>query len=94
MSKKEPKTNPTAPQQIMDRGCCSCRLESLVSVDERGQMVIPKAVRDKAGIVAGEKIGLVTYEMGGEFRFIALIKADRMSDMAKCMIDPIVRESR
>ena len=33
-----------------------CRLESLLSVDERGQMVLPKDLRDKAGIKAGDNI--------------------------------------
>jgi hypothetical protein len=31
----------------MDKiGCC--KVESLISVDERGQMVLPKEIRDKA----------------------------------------------
>ena len=39
-----------------DAACCapggfgSCKVDSLVSVDERGQMVLPKELRDKAGI--------------------------------------------
>lgn len=30
-----------------------CKVESLISIDERGQMVLPKEIREKAGIVLG-----------------------------------------
>ena len=33
-----------------------CRVESIISVDERGQMVLPKDLRDKANIRAGDKL--------------------------------------
>ena len=35
-------------------GCCC--VDAMVSVDERGQMVLPKETREKAGIKAGDKL--------------------------------------
>ena len=32
-----------------------CKVESIVSVDERGQMVLPKEIRERAKIGAGNK---------------------------------------
>ncbi len=32
-----------------------CKVESLISVDERGQMVLPKELRDRANIRPGDK---------------------------------------
>jgi antitoxin PrlF len=32
-------------------GCC--QVEAMVSVDEKGQMVLPKSIREKAGIQPG-----------------------------------------
>ena len=43
-------------RQAKDETCCTppafggCKVESLVTVDERGQMVLPKDLRDRAGI--------------------------------------------
>lgn len=56
-----------------DESCCapggfgSCKVDSLVSVDERGQMVLPKELRDKAGIKGkgGEKLAVITWEKEG-----------------------------
>ena len=36
-----------------------CRVDSLVSVDDRGQMVLPKELRDKAGIKGGDKLAVI-----------------------------------
>ena len=33
-----------------------CKVESIVGVDERGQMVLPKEIREKAKIGAGDKL--------------------------------------
>jgi AbrB family looped-hinge helix DNA binding protein len=39
-------------------GCC--KVESLINVDERGQMLLPKELRDKANIHPGDKLALVS----------------------------------
>jgi AbrB family looped-hinge helix DNA binding protein len=37
-------------------------VESIVSVDERGQMVLPKDIREKAKIRPGDKLAVVSME--------------------------------
>jgi AbrB family looped-hinge helix DNA binding protein len=39
-------------------GCCG--VEAVVSVDSRGQVVLPKDLRAAAGIKAGDKLAVVT----------------------------------
>ena len=41
--------------------CCSpaCRVEAILTVDERGQMVLPKDIRERAGIQPGGKLALI-----------------------------------
>ncbi|MBI5528300.1 MAG: AbrB/MazE/SpoVT family DNA-binding domain-containing protein [Deltaproteobacteria bacterium] len=82
-------------------GCCGteaapgacCRVESLVSVDERGQMVLPKEVRDRAGIKAGDKLAVVTWGgSGGGMCCLLLIKTEGLADMVKGMLGPLVKE--
>jgi antitoxin PrlF len=67
-----------------------CRVASLLSVDERGQMILPKEIREKAGIKAGDKLALVAWEKGGTFCCLTLIKADELGGMVKEMLGPLL----
>lgn len=69
-----------------------CRVESLVTVDERGQMVLPKEIRDKAGIRAGDKLAVVSWEKGGKVSCISLIKAEEFAGMVKELLGPVMSE--
>jgi antitoxin PrlF len=69
-----------------------CRIESLISVDERGQMVLPKEFRDKAKIKAGDKMALVSWEKDGEICCISLIKADYLAEKIKDFLGPVMRD--
>jgi len=55
------------------KGCC--KIEALISIDERGQMVLPKEVRDKAGIRPGDKLALTSWESEGKVCCMLLVKA-------------------
>jgi len=70
-------------------GSC-CRVASLVSVDERGQMILPKDIRERAGIKAGDKLALVAWEKDGAFCCLTLIKADALGGMVKEMLGPLL----
>jgi antitoxin PrlF len=70
----------------------SCKVESIVTVDERGQMVLPKDAREKAGIHAGDKLALIAWEKDGKVCCLSLIKADELSGMAKDVLGPMVKE--
>ena len=71
---------------------CCCKVESLVSVDERGQMVLPKEIRDRAKIKAGDKLAVVSWEKDGEVCCISLVKTDAMTGMVKDMLGPMMKE--
>lgn len=71
-------------------GCC--KVESVISVDERGQMILPKEVREKAGIRAGDKLALVSWEKGGKVCCISLIRAEDLQGMVKTMLGPIMKD--
>ncbi len=73
-----------------DMGCC--KVESLISVDERGQMVLPKEIRDKAKIRAGDKLAVVSWESNGKVCCISLIKSEDFGGMVKNMLGPMMRE--
>ncbi len=69
-----------------------CKVESLISVDERGQMVLPKDIREKANIRAGDKLALISWEKDGKVCCISMIKADDFGNMVKGLLGPMLKE--
>jgi len=78
--------------------CCAppdnsgCKVEALISVDERGQMVLPKDIRGKANIRAGDKLALTCWEKDGKVCCISLTKAEDLTDMVKSILGPVMKD--
>ena len=68
------------------------RVESIVNIDERGQMVLPKELRDKARIRAGDKLALISWDKGGEICCLYLIKAEHLAERVKDFLGPMARQ--
>lgn len=87
-------------KKIKDAGCCkgadkdlsSCKVESIISIDERGQLVLPKDIRDKVKIRAGDKLAVVSWEKNGEVCCISLMKVENLTGMVKDMLGPLMKE--
>lgn len=75
-----------------DKTNAVCKVESIISVDERGQMVLPKELREKAKISAGDKLAVTSWEKDGEVCCITLIKVEDLVDMVKGQLGPVIRE--
>jgi antitoxin PrlF len=71
-------------------GCC--KVEAVVSVDERGQMVLPKELRDRAGIRAGDKLAVVSMDQDGKTCCLSLIKVESITNMVKGILGPMMAE--
>jgi len=69
-----------------------CRVEAVISIDERGQMILPKEVREKANIRPGDKLALVTWGEADNVCCISLIKADEFAGMVKVMLGPMMKD--
>jgi AbrB family looped-hinge helix DNA binding protein len=69
-----------------------CRVEAVLSVDERGQMVLPKDVREKAGIKPGDKLALIGWEKDGSICCLALMKVENLSGMVNEVLGPLMHE--
>ena len=87
MTQKDENKNCCLPAE--GKTCC-CKVEALVSVDERGQMVLPKETRDKANIHAGDKLAIISWEKEGEAFCLSLIKAEDLTEMVKGMLGPLM----
>lgn len=81
-----------------DESCCEpavescCKVEALVSVDERGQMVLPKELREKANIRPGDKLAVTSWEKNGKVCCISLTKAEELTEMVKVILGPVMKD--
>jgi len=71
---------------------CNFKVESILNVDERGQMVLPKEVRERAGIQISDKLALISWEKNGSICCMCLIKTDELADMFKIVLGPMIQE--
>ncbi len=55
-------------------------------------MILPKELRAKAGIKAGDKLAITSWKKDGEICCIALIKAGNLEIMVKDMLGPVMKD--
>ncbi len=81
-----------------DESCCEmavescCKVEALVSIDDRGQMVLPKELREKANIRPGDKLAVTSWEKDGKVCCISLTKAEELTEMVKAALGPVMKD--
>ncbi len=93
---KKKTTNEICNNEELPCGCSSgsgCKVEAVLSIDERGQMVLPKDVREKAGINTGSKLALISWEKEGSICCLALFKVETLSGMVKNVLDPLMKDT-
>lgn len=90
----------TMTKKSEERSACSscaptagCRVEAVLTVDERGQMVLPKDVRERAGIRQSDKLALISWEKDGAVCCLALLKVENLSGMVQDVLGPLMNES-
>ena len=69
-----------------------CRVDALVTIDARGQVVLPKEVREKAAIKAGDKFMVISKESDGKVCCIFLVKTDYFNETIKGTLGPMVKD--
>lgn len=84
------KTTPTS-----ETGCCSqecCRVVAIVSLDAKGQMVLPKELREQAGFAAGDKLAVSAWQRAGKVVCLTLTQANDLAEMLKNKLEPLMKE--
>lgn len=76
----------------INKGESCCKVVSIISIDERGQMVLPKEIREKAEIKAGDKLAVISYEKDKKVCCISLIKAEDLTGIVKDVLGPMMKE--
>ncbi len=73
--------------------CKATRLETVVSVDNKGQILLPKDLRQKANIKTGDKLVTIAgCDENGEICCLILVKAEIFEKSVKETIGPMLRE--
>ncbi|MCX6101095.1 MAG: HgcAB-associated protein [Candidatus Bipolaricaulota bacterium] len=70
-----------------------CEVAAVVRVDERGQMVLPKDIRERMGLGAGDKLALTAIGSGDKICCLVLVKADALVDGVRLMIRAVTQGS-
>jgi antitoxin PrlF len=69
-----------------------CKVESIISIDARRQMVPPKDLRDKAKIHPGDKLAIVSLDKGGEICCFYLIKTEYLAERVKDFLGSMMKD--
>jgi AbrB family looped-hinge helix DNA binding protein len=69
-----------------------CKVDSIIPIDARGQIVLPKDLRERAGIKAGDKFAVISWQAGGKVSCISLVKTEDFADIVKNMLGPMMGE--
>ena len=70
-----------------------CTVESVLTVDDRGQMVLPKDIRERADIKPGDKLALISWEKDGCICCLALMKTENLSGMVHNVLSPLMNDT-
>jgi len=70
----------------------TCRIDAILTVDDRGQIVIPKEVRESAKMSSGERLALVSCMKEGEVCCLLLIRADQLNSMVRSSLSPVMKD--
>ena len=69
-----------------------CKVDAVVTVDSRGQIVLPKDVREKAKLKPNDKLAVIGCERNGETYCIIMVKAEKLRDAVSKALGPMLKE--
>lgn len=77
-------------REVAENAEC-CQVAAVIRVDERGQMVLPKDIRERMGLAAGDKLALTAIGPGDKICCLMLVKADALVDGVRMMIRAVIQ---
>ena len=69
----------------------ACKIDAIITIDAKGQIVIPKDLREKADLKPTDKIAVVAYEKEGKICCIIMIKAERLAGAISKTLSPLLK---
>ena len=66
-----------------------CKIEAVVTMDSKGQIVLPKDLRERARLNSGDKLAIVAFERENAFCCFVMVKAEALGGTVKDMLGTI-----
>jgi AbrB family looped-hinge helix DNA binding protein len=74
---------------MTSRECC--KIDAVVTVDAKGQLVLPKDLRERAKLEPNDKLAVIGCERDGEICCFVIVKAEALGGPVKKMLGPILK---
>jgi AbrB family looped-hinge helix DNA binding protein len=68
-----------------------CRIDAIISVDAKGQIVLPKELREKAKIKPNDKLAVIGFQKDSEICCIVMLKVDALENTVKNLLGPVFK---
>ena len=68
-----------------------CRIDAVITMDVKGQIVLPKDLREKANFRPNDKIAVVACEKEGTVCCIMMIKAEMLAGAVSKTLGPLIK---
>jgi len=69
-----------------------CKVDAVVTIDSKGQIVLPKDVREKARLKPNDKLAVIGCERDGEICCIIMVKSENLGGTIKGFLGPMLKE--
>jgi antitoxin PrlF len=79
---------------MTNKDCCNnecCRIDAVVTVDAKGQIVLPKELREKAKIKPNDKLAIIGFQRDNEVCCIVMLKVDALEGTVKNLLGPVFK---
>lgn len=70
-----------------------CKIDAIVTVDAKGQIVLPKDLRERADIKPNDKLAVIGIEKNDAVCCIVMMKTDALGITVKGMLAPVFKEA-
>jgi antitoxin PrlF len=69
----------------------TCRIDAVITMDAKGQIVLPKDLREKAKFKPNDKIAVVACEKNSEVCCIMMVKAEKLVGAVTKTLGPLIK---
>jgi AbrB family looped-hinge helix DNA binding protein len=77
-------------ESCRDQTSDTCRIDAIITMDVKGQIVLPKELREKANMKPNDKIAVIACEKDGEVCCIMMVKAERLVGAVTKTLGPLL----
>jgi antitoxin PrlF len=68
------------------------RVDAVVAMDSKGQIVLPKDVREKAKLKPGDKLAIVACQKEGEVCCLVMLKSEGLGEAVSKVLSPALKQ--